>query len=147
MCCGTTQNSYKTLSSLTFMLPSGTTIDSSREDAETAFATAEPQLVAGLLDIKRAIESDPELIQRIRRKFSIKNTPGYHIEAFLDGETPLANLPAADRRGGRTLAFMIFPDMYAACAAVKPFVDLGAAAVELTDRTIGTISGISGANG
>ena len=29
---------------------------------------------------------------------------------------------------------MIFPDMYAACAAVKPFVDHGAAAVELTDR-------------
>jgi D-lactate dehydrogenase len=28
MCCGTTQNSYKTLSSLTFMLPSGTLIDS-----------------------------------------------------------------------------------------------------------------------
>ena len=29
---------------------------------------------------------------------------------------------------------MIFPDMYAACAAVKPFVDHGAAAVELVDR-------------
>jgi D-lactate dehydrogenase len=29
---------------------------------------------------------------------------------------------------------MIFSDMYAACAAVKPFVDSGAAAVELVDR-------------
>ena len=29
---------------------------------------------------------------------------------------------------------MMFPDMHAACAAVKPFVDCGAAAVELTDR-------------
>ena len=29
---------------------------------------------------------------------------------------------------------MIFPDMYAACAAVKPFVDHGASAVELVDR-------------
>ena len=29
---------------------------------------------------------------------------------------------------------MIFADMYEACAAVKPFVDSGAAAVELLDR-------------
>src|SRR6516162_7781593 len=47
MCCGTTQNSYKTLSSLTFMLPSGMLIDSARPDAEQQFAAAEPALVAG----------------------------------------------------------------------------------------------------
>src|SRR5215468_759449 len=60
MCCGTTQNSYKTLSSLTFMLPSGTLIDSARANAEQQFAAAEPALVAGLMD-KREIEADPEL--------------------------------------------------------------------------------------
>src|SRR6516162_3935295 len=80
MCCGTTQNSYKTLSSLTFMLPSGTFIDSARVDAEQQFATAEPALVAGLMEIKREIEADPELVARLRKKFSIKNTTGYHME-------------------------------------------------------------------
>jgi D-lactate dehydrogenase len=49
MCCGTTQNSYKTLLSLTFMLPSGTVIDSAQLDAERQFATAEPALAAGLM--------------------------------------------------------------------------------------------------
>src|SRR6266536_968450 len=88
MCCGTTQNSYKTLSSLTFMLPSGTLIDSARPDAEQQFAAAEPALVAGLMEIKREIEADPELVARLRKKFSIKNTTGYHMEAFLDGATP-----------------------------------------------------------
>ena len=34
----------------------------------------------------------------------------------------------------RLTSFMIFADMYEACAAVKPFVDSGAAAVELLDR-------------
>jgi D-lactate dehydrogenase len=153
MCCGTTQNSYKTLASLTFMLPSGTTIDTGRTDAEQAFATSEPRLAAGLLEIKREIESEPELVARIRRKFSIKNTTGYHIEAFLDGGTPLEIFRRLIVGSEGTLAFivdavfdtipddqyrltsfMIFPDMYAACAAVKPFVDQGAAAVELTDR-------------
>ncbi|MFZ1215175.1 MAG: FAD-binding oxidoreductase, partial [Pseudolabrys sp.] len=87
MCCGTTQNSYKTLSSLAFMLPSGTFIDSARDDAEQRFAAAEPALATGLIEIKREIELDPELVARLRKKFSIKNTTGYHMEAFLDGAT------------------------------------------------------------
>src|SRR6516165_3106876 len=153
MCCGTTQNSYKTLSSLTFMLPSGTVIDSASADAEQQFAAAEPALVAGLMEIKREIEADPELVARLRKKFSIKNTTGYHMEAFLDGSTPLeifrrlivgsegtlafiaeAVFDTVPDDQCRLTSFMIFPDMYAACAAVKPFVDHGAAAVELVDR-------------
>ena len=153
MCCGTTQNSYKTLSSLTFMLPSGTTIDTSLPDADQQFAAAEPALAAGLVEIKRTIESDPDLVARLRRKFSIKNTTGYHMEAFLDGATPCEIFRRLIVGSEGTLAFiveavfdtipddqfrltsfMIFPDMYEACAAVKPFVDSGAAAVELLDR-------------
>ena len=153
MCCGTTQNAYKTLSSLTFMLPSGTTIDSSDVEAELKFAAAEPALAAGLLEIKREIETDPELVTRLRKKFTIKNTTGYHMEAFLDGTTPLdlfrrlivgsegtlafiveAVFETIPDDQYRLTSFMIFPDMYTACAAVKPFVEHGAAAVELTDR-------------
>jgi D-lactate dehydrogenase len=153
MCCGTTQNSYKTLSSLTFMLPSGTLIDSARPDAEQQFAAAEPALVAGLMQIKNEIEADPELVARLRKKFSIKNTTGYHMEAFLDGSTPLeifrrlvvgsegtlafiaeAVFDTVPDDQYRLTSFMIFPDMYAACGAVKPFVDRGAGAVELVDR-------------
>ena len=153
MCCGTTQNSYKTLSSLTFILPSGTMIDSAQRDAEQQFAAAEATLANGLMEIKCEIESDPELVARLRKKFSIKNTTGYHMEAFLDGATPLqifrrlivgsegtlafiseAVFETIRDEQFRLTSFMIFPDMYAACAAVKPFVDQGAAAVELTDR-------------
>jgi D-lactate dehydrogenase len=153
MCCGTTQNSYKTLSSLTFMLPSGTTIDTGAPDADRQFAAAEPVLAAGLIDIKRTIEADAELVARLRRKFSIKNTTGYHMEGFLDGATPCEIFRRLIVGSEGTLAFiveavfdtiaddqfrltsfMIFADMYEACAAVKPFVDSGAAAVELLDR-------------
>jgi D-lactate dehydrogenase len=153
MCCGTTKNSYKTLSSLTFMLPSGTLIDSARQDAERQFTSTEPVLTAGLMEIKREIESDPELVARLRKKFSIKNTTGYHMEAFLDGATPLeifrrlivgsegtlafiaeAVFETVPDDQYRLTSFMIFPDMHAACAAVKPFVDHGASAVELIDR-------------
>src|SRR3984893_299646 len=153
MCCGTTQNSYKTLSSLTFMLPSGTLIDTAREDAQRQFETAEPELAAGLMQIKGEIEADPQLVAQLRKKYRIKNTTGYHMEAFLDGTTPLevfrrlivgsegtlafiaeAVFDTVPDHQYRLTSFMIFSDMYAACAAVKPFVDHGAAAVELVDR-------------
>ncbi len=153
MCCGTTQNSYKTVAALKLLLPSGTFIDTAAADADAAFAQAEPALAAGLLEIQREIESDGELVARLRRKFSIKNTTGYHMEAFLDGRTPLDIFRRLIVGSEGTLAFiveavfetlrddqhrltnfMIFPDLHSACAAVKPFVDCGAAAVELTDR-------------
>lgn len=153
MCCGTHQNSYKTLDSLTFVLPSGTMIDTAAPDGEQRFAQSEPDLAAGLMEIKREIEQDTELAARIRKKYAIKNTTGYHMEAFLDGQTPLeifrrvlvgsegtlafiseAVFATVRDDQFRLTAFMIFPDMYTACAAVKPFVEAGAAAVELTDR-------------
>ncbi|EAQ80127.1 FAD-binding and (Fe-S)-binding domain-containing protein [Blastopirellula marina] len=153
MCCGTAQNSYQTIESLTFLLPTGHLIDTANPNAAEDFASAAPELNAGLLEIKREIEADAPLVERIRRKFSIKNTTGYHMEAFLDADTPLeifrrlligsegtlAFLSEAVFRTvpddkQRLTAFLIFPDMYAAAAAVAPFVEAGAAAVELTDR-------------
>ena len=75
------------------------------------------------------------------------------MEAFLDGATPLeifrrvlvgsegtlaliaeAVFGTVRDDQYRATAFLIFPDMHAACAAVAPFVAEGAAAVELLDR-------------
>lgn len=45
MACGTEFNTYRTLESMTFVLPSGTMIDSAAPDADAKLAAAEPQLV------------------------------------------------------------------------------------------------------
>jgi D-lactate dehydrogenase len=153
MCCGTAQNSYQTLESLRFLLPSGTVVDTAAPSAEADFAAAEPALAAGLLAIKGEIEADAALVERLRKKYAIKNTTGYHMAAFLDADTPLqifrrllvgsegtlAFLAEAVFRTVpddkyRLTSFMIFPDMHAACAAVAPFIAAGAAAAELSDR-------------
>jgi D-lactate dehydrogenase len=42
MCCGTVENSYKTLESVSFLLPSGTHINTADPDAENQFNLAEP---------------------------------------------------------------------------------------------------------
>jgi D-lactate dehydrogenase len=77
MCCGVAQNAYHTLSSLTFMLPSGTMIDTADPGAGELLRQREPGLAAGLLELKRDIESRPALRDRIRAKYRTKNTTGY----------------------------------------------------------------------
>ncbi|MDM0015243.1 FAD-binding and (Fe-S)-binding domain-containing protein [Variovorax sp. J22P168] len=89
MRCTVQRDAYSTVAALTFVLTSGAIIDSSAADAEAAFAAAAPDLASGLLDLQREIRADSALVNRIRRKYSIRNTHGYRLCAFLDGDTPL----------------------------------------------------------
>jgi D-lactate dehydrogenase len=150
MRCGTTHDSYSTVRSLTFVLPSGTTIDTAAPDAAERFAAAEPELAAGLAAIRDEIRADTELSERIRRKFAIKNTTGYRLCAFLDAEEPLEIFRRLLVGSEGTLAFVAeavfetvplpkrtttawihFPSIDAAIAPVRELVDSGATAVEL----------------
>jgi len=89
MRCGITRDSYSTVRELTFVLPSGTVVDTGASGAAERFAAAEPELVTGLEAIRDEIRADAELVERIRRKFAIKNTTGYRLCAFLDADEPL----------------------------------------------------------
>ncbi|GAA3185019.1 MULTISPECIES: FAD-binding and (Fe-S)-binding domain-containing protein [Streptomyces] len=152
MTAGTTRNSYRTLASVTLVLPSGTLVDTGEPDADDLLAHAEPELCAGLLRIKATIEADAELVARIRAKYTLKNTNGYRLDAFLDGATPAGILRGLAVGSEGTLAFvaetvfdtlplerypvsalLFFPTLRAAAAAVPGFNDAGARAVELMD--------------
>ncbi|WP_326695293.1 FAD-binding and (Fe-S)-binding domain-containing protein [Streptomyces sp. NBC_01766] len=152
MTAGTTRNSYRTLASLTFVLPGGTVVDTAAPSADEDLAAAEPELCAGLLAIKAEIEADPELTARIRAKYEIKNTNGYRLDAFLDGATPVEILRGLMVGSEGTFGFisevvfdtlplerklstalLFFPTLRAAAAAVPLFNEAGAMAVELMD--------------
>jgi D-lactate dehydrogenase len=150
MRCGVTHDSYETVSELTFALASGATIDSGAADAEQRFAEAEPELAAGLLEIREEILADEELTARIRRKFEIKNTTGYRLCAFLDAETPVeifrrllvgsegtlafiaeAVFETVAQPQRTTVSWLHFPNVDAAIEPVQDLVAAGARAVEL----------------
>ncbi|MDX6583771.1 MAG: D-lactate dehydrogenase [Solirubrobacterales bacterium] len=150
MRCGVTHDSYRTVSALTFALPSGTEIDSAADGAEERFAAAEPELAAGLLEIREEILADAELGERIRHKFEIKNTTGYRLCAFLDAETPLeifrrllvgsegtlafiseAVFETVAQPARTTVSWLHFPSVDAALEPVPAFIAAGARAVEL----------------
>src|SRR3954469_8863549 len=69
MRCGIVADSYSTVRSLTFVLPSGTVIDSAAADAADRFDRAEPELSRGLAEMRDEIRADAELGERIRNKF------------------------------------------------------------------------------
>jgi D-lactate dehydrogenase len=150
MRCGVTKDSYSTVRELTFVLPSGTVVDTGAPGAAEKFAAAEPELAAGLEAIRDEIRADAELSERIRRKFAIKNTTGYRLCAFLDADEPLEIFRRLLVGSEGTLAFLAevvfetvpvppvtttawvhFPGIDEAIAPVQDLVASGATAVEL----------------
>ncbi len=153
MCCGVSQNAYHTLDSLTFVLPSGTVINTADPRADEIFREREPRMARGLLELKLQIESDAPLYERVRSKYRMKNTTGYSLNAFIDFARPVEILRHLLIGSEGTLAFiaeavlntvpdlpvkytglLLFPNLHAACAAIVPLRDAGAKALEVMDR-------------
>ncbi len=153
MCCGVVENAYHTLESLTFVLPSGTTIDAARPEADDLLRGAEPVLWQGLRDLKARVEADAALAARIRAKYRMKNTTGYALNALLDFARPVDVFAHLLIGSEGTLGFiaeavlrtvpdlpvkytglLLFPDLYAACRAIVPLNAAGAKALEVMDR-------------
>jgi D-lactate dehydrogenase len=150
MRCGVVADPYSTVSSLTFVLPSGTVIDTATPGANERFEEAEPELAKGLAEIRDEIRADAELSERIRQKFRIKNTTGYRLCAFLDAESPLeifrrllvgsegtlafiadAVFETVPQPARTTVSWVHFDGIESATEPVPALVGVGATAVEL----------------
>ncbi|MFB3854589.1 MAG: FAD-binding and (Fe-S)-binding domain-containing protein [Vicinamibacterales bacterium] len=159
MCCGVTENAYRTLESLTFVLPSGTVVDTAAPNADTVFRQKEPELAAGLLALREEVLARPALVERIRTKYRAKNTTGYSLNALVDFERPVDIMRHLLIGSEGTLGFiaeavlrtvpdypvkyvglLLFPAIEDACEAIVPLRDSGARAIEVMDRAaIGSV--------
>jgi D-lactate dehydrogenase len=154
MTCGVRWDSYHTLRGAVLVLASGTIVDTTASGADETFALAEPQVAAGLMELKARIEADTSLVGRIRTKHRLKNTNGYRLDAFLDGDTPVAILErlvvgsegtlaflaeatfdAVPVRPLRASALLFFSRLEDAAGCVPAFNEAGASALELMDAT------------
>ncbi len=152
MACGTTDNAYRTLVSVTLVLPSGTVVDTGAEDADDRLRALEPALHAGLLRLRDRVRADPASVATIRRLFAMKNTMGYGLNSFLDHDRAVDVLAHLAVGSEGTLVFiaeavfatvpvrphaatglMVFTDLHAATSALPALVATGAATVELMD--------------
>ncbi|WP_053205477.1 FAD-binding and (Fe-S)-binding domain-containing protein [Jiangella muralis] len=154
MTSSTTATAYRTLAGLELVLPSGTYLDTAEPDADGRLAALEPELHAGLVRLRDRLRADAVLRGRIEHQFSMKNTMGYGLNAFLDHDRPADLLAHLVVGSEGTLAFvasatfdtlpvlphvatalLVFDRLDAAIAALPALVGAGAGAVELMDST------------
>ena len=88
MCCGVKQNSYNTIKSARFIRFDGTILDTSENakpnESIESFLQKHKDKADALLALRKEILQDTKLCELIKRKFAIKNTTGYSINALLD---------------------------------------------------------------
>jgi D-lactate dehydrogenase len=155
MCCTVDQNTFATMRHMRVILADGTLLDTADPAGTAAFRTTHAGLLEGLSALRRRIMADPELVARIRRKYSIKNTTGYAVNALTEFEDPLDILTHLMIGSEGTLGFvssvtletvpvfplratalMVFPDLDAAARAVMALRGgCPVQAAELLDRT------------
>jgi D-lactate dehydrogenase len=154
MCCGTTENAYRTVESLKFLLADGTLVDTTRPDADELLRWDRADLHAAIATLRDEVGAAPELAARIRRKFAYKNTTGYSLNALIDFDRPAdilahlmigsegtlgfwfeATLRTVREMPLRGTALLYFAELTEAGAAVAPLAAAGAAALEIMDST------------
>ncbi|WP_410877558.1 FAD-binding and (Fe-S)-binding domain-containing protein [Myroides sp. DW712] len=153
MCCGTAQNSYNTIADIRLVFYDGTILDTADSKSKQQFEIKHPEILAELQAIHNEIQQDSTLYERIQRKYKIKNTTGYSLNAFIDYQDPFDILKHLIIGSEGTLAFistityntvinyqkkactlLVFDSIATACQAVPFLKKSPVAAVELLDR-------------
>lgn len=153
MCCGTAQNSYKTIADIRMILHDGTVLDTADAESVASFYETQAHLIEEIKDLRHTIIANPALEERIRQKFKIKNTTGYSINALVDYEDPIEIIKHLMVGSEGTLAFisnvtfktvvdekhkscslLIFNSIQDACNVTILLKSSPVAAVELLDR-------------
>ena len=153
MCCGTAQNSYRTLAGLRVMLADGSLLDTEDPLSVDAFTKSHAVMLGELERLGSDTRANAKLAERIRHKFKIKNTTGYSLNALVDYEHPIDILSHLMIGSEGTLGFIsrityntvvedpfkasalvFFPDIRTACEAVIRLKPQPVSAVELLDR-------------
>ena len=155
MCCTVDQNTFSTMRHMRLILADGTVLDTEDHQSVAAFRVRHARMLERLSRLRHVIMADSALVERIRRKYSIKNATGYSVNALTEFDDPLdilihlmvgsegtlgfvssvtlSTLPVLPLRA---TALMIFPDLDAAARAVMALRGgCPVQAAELLDRT------------
>jgi len=153
MCCGTAQNTYQTMSDISIILADGTKLDSSSTSSRKEFKYKRPDIIDGLKELAATIRSDKQLLDLITRKYEIKNTVGYSLNALIDFDDPIDMLThlmvgsegtlgfvtsvtynSVDDHPHKATALVPFASNHIAAKGVQALAKVGVSAAEFMER-------------
>lgn len=153
MCCGTSENSYKTVTGMRIVMADGTILDTMDQSSKNDFRKSHLKLLSDIENLAKSAAENTSLAEKIRRKYKMKNTTGYSLNALIDFIDPFDIIEHLMIGSEGTLGFiaeisyktiiehpykasalMIFPDIERACNAVTLLKAEPVSAVELIDR-------------
>lgn len=154
MTCGVEFNSYATITSAEIVFADGQVFNTDQPNADAALKALKPELVSVLEQERDQIRANKTSVEKIRQLFSLKNTMGYSLNAFLDYDSPVDILTHLLVGSEGTLAFLgevglrtlpvkalkatnllIFESLDQANDSLLAIIDHKPAAIELMDRT------------
>lgn len=164
MCCGTADNSYQTVAGMKVIFADGSILDTASEPSRQEFAKKHTALISAVRDLGQTVKNNEALSARIRKKFSIKNTTGYSLNALVDYSDPFDIIEHLMIGSEGTLGFiseityrtveelpfkasamMVFPHIEQACRAVIRLKSEAVSTAELIDRAgLRTAAGVPG---
>ncbi len=153
MCCGTTSNSYQTVAGMRIIFADGSVLDTSENTSKKNFSVSHYRLLSSITDLALKVKTNDLLAERIRRKYKIKNTTGYSLNALVDFSDPFdiiehlmigsegtlgfiseVTLKTVVEHKHKASSLMLFPDIEKACLAVSLLKATPVSAVEIIDR-------------
>ncbi|MBT8366401.1 MAG: FAD-binding oxidoreductase, partial [Deltaproteobacteria bacterium] len=137
MASGITGNSMGTVSGMRIIFCDGTVLDTRNEDSRNVFLLEKKDVVDQISALALSLKHEPEIVDRIRRKYEIKNTTGYSVSALVNFDDPIDIIQHLMIGSEGTLGFisevtfrtldeptlkatglMLFPEIARACEAV-----------------------------
>ncbi len=150
---GVKLNSYHLLNALRIVFADGTILDTEDKASRKSFMSEKKEWIDGISQMRREILSHPDWVEKIKRKYSIKNTIGYGLNSLVDFDDPIDIIAHLMVGSEGTLGFissigmktvplepytatglLLFNSLPDACRAAIILNENHASAIELIDR-------------
>ncbi|MBW6501719.1 MAG: FAD-binding oxidoreductase [Bacteroidales bacterium] len=153
MSSGTDKTSLETVRSMRIILSDGTILDTGDKTSRDSFMLTHKEFTDNLRELSESVKNNSSLAEKIRKKFLLKNTTGYSLNALTEYSDPFKIIEHLMIGSEGTLGFIseitlntvpelpckassliIFPDAGKACKAVAKLKKAPVSAAELIDR-------------
>ncbi|HEX3007549.1 MAG TPA: FAD-binding oxidoreductase, partial [Bacteroidales bacterium] len=150
---GIATNSYNTILGMRIVFADGSILDTLNKESRRVFTETHRPLVQKITELRKTALADPEILDKIKSKYKLKNTCGYGVNSLIDFEDPIDIISHLMIGSEGTLgmitevtfetikdnplkacSLVFFPDVHTATQAIMPLRGCKVSAAELMDR-------------